>query len=367
MSQAKWYEGQLWSGMTAGVWLGLLARNRFAISPRRLPLFLGCSSVSVINSVLALVQHLSYGRRISQIEVPDDPLFIIGHWRSGTTMLHEMLGLDPRNRCPTTYECLSPHHYLLTEKFSRQWLPFLMPRTRPMDNMKMSFGKPQEDEAALCCLGARSTFLTVAFPNRPLQDPRYAELAALTPGELARWQAIMQRFLQTLLYRQPGQLVLKSPQHTFRIPTLLQMFPRAKFVHIVRDPYVVFPSTVHFWTKMYERYALTPPPYREVEEMVLQTLVQMYDSYDQARPLIPDDRFCELKYEDLVADPVGKVAGIYQQLKLGDIEPARSAMELYAQKSKKYKTNEYEPNAERDAVVTERWKFFLERYGYPPR
>src|SRR5687768_18104609 len=50
-------------------------------------------------------------------------------------------------------------------------------------------------------------------------------------------------FPYTTLFRS----ILKSPPHTCRVPTLLRLFPDARFVHIVRDPYAVYPSTLHLW------------------------------------------------------------------------------------------------------------------------
>ena len=172
------------------------------------------------NSLLRGVQALAYGRRVRRIVVPEDPIFIIGHWRTGTTMLHELLALDPRHRCPSTYESLAPNHFLLSERFVRRFARFLLPRTRPFDNMRMSFDRPQEDEAALALRGIPSPFLTVAFPRRPPQHPEYVDLERLSPRQLAAWQSGMRRFLQLLLFRRPGRLVLKSPQHTNRLRVL---------------------------------------------------------------------------------------------------------------------------------------------------
>ena len=184
MKQPSPLEGSIWSGMCFWAWCRLLFRNRFAVHPRRFPQALSISLFAVLNSALRLVQNLVYGRQIRKVVVPEDPIFIIGHWRSGTTMLHELMALDGQNRCPTTYESFAPNCFLVTEKFVRRWFRFLIPRKRPFDNMRMSFDRPQEDEIALCNLGLPSPFLTVAFPNRPTQDPRYIELEDLTSNEL---------------------------------------------------------------------------------------------------------------------------------------------------------------------------------------
>jgi hypothetical protein len=169
-------------------------------------------------------------------------------------MLHELLALDPRLRAPTTYESLSPNHFLLTERFVRRFGSWLLPRKRPFDNMRMSYDRPQEDECALALRGVPSPFLSIAFPRHPNPYPKYVDLDDLSPRELAAWQAGFREFLQLLLFRRPGRLVLKSPQHTNRVRVLAEMFPQARFIYMTRDPFVVFPSTLHFWSTMHERY-----------------------------------------------------------------------------------------------------------------
>ena len=364
MKQLRWFEGTLWSGMQLVAWLRLLARNRLAVSPRRIPMALAITVLATVNTGLGWWQHARYGRRLRQVRLPDDPLFIIGHWRTGTTMLHELLALDHRNRCPTTYESLSPNHFLVSEPFARRWFSFVIPRKRPFDQMRLGFDRPQEDEVALCNLGSPSPFLTVAFPNRPPQYPNYVDLERLSSRQLLRWQATMRKFLQSLLFRRPGRLVLKSPQHTFRVKMLLKMFPRARFVHIVRDPYVVFPSTVHFWKVMYASYGLQRPRLDALHQQVFETFRAMYEKFEATRSLIDPSRLFELRYEDLVADPVAQVCTLYARLELGDFSVARRAVEDYAVRSKRYRSNQYELSEETRKQITHQWKWFIEKYDY---
>src|SRR6266481_6322914 len=100
-------------GMTASAWFRLLARNRFAISPMRIPFALQVSIYSIINSTLYLVQEGIFGRGIADSEIARPPIFIIGHWRTGTTHLHELLALDESLVAPTTLECFAPAHFLV--------------------------------------------------------------------------------------------------------------------------------------------------------------------------------------------------------------------------------------------------------------
>ena len=114
--------------------------------------------------------------------------------------------------------------------------------------------------------------------------------------------------------------MLKSPTHTARVRTILEVFPDAKFVHIVRDPLVLFPSTVRLWKSLSEVQGFQIP--RDdagwIEGHVLDTFVRMYECFEQDRELVPPGRLIDVRYEDLVADPVGKMRDIYRRLDLGD-------------------------------------------------
>jgi hypothetical protein len=351
-------------GMDFFAWVRLLGRNRFAISVSKLPLVMLVTLVAIFNTCLRWLEWLRYGSAVRRIAIEDDPVFIIGHWRTGSTMLHELFALDPRNRCPTTYECLSPNHFLLSERSVRRFAWWILPRSRPFDNMRMSFDRPQEDEAALCLRRQPSPFLTVAFPRRPPQDQPYVSLEGLSERQLSAWKARLLGFLRLLLFRRPGRLVLKSPQHTFRLPVLNAMFPRAKFVYLVRDPYTVYASTVHFWKTMYETYGLQSYDEETLREQVLSTFQQMHTRLEATRDLIDPDRFLELRYEDLTDAPVEQMRLVYERLDLGDFENFRPAVEKYAERSGRYQTNQYLLSAVHRAAITRRWSAYIEKYGY---
>src|SRR5260370_1490786 len=143
----------------------LLIRNRFAVHWSCGYIAIIVTVVSFCHTVLRYLQTALYGRRIARTVIREAPLFIIGHWRTGTTFLHELLILDERHTYPNTYACLQPNPFLLTERFFTRWLGFLMPSRRPMDNMPARWTHPQEDEFALCMMGLPSPYLTISFPN----------------------------------------------------------------------------------------------------------------------------------------------------------------------------------------------------------
>ena len=208
---------RIWEGMPATGWFSLLLRNGLRISPRRWGMALIISLISLLNMGLAILQFVFYGRRIARTELQGDPIFVIGHWRSGTTLLHELLVLDERCTYPNTYDCFASSHFLLSAPFLRPLLRGLMPKQRPMDNMAAGWDCPQEDEFALCNMGVPSPYMTIAFPNRPPQNQDYFDLQNVSPRERTRWQRGLTWFLKCITVRSPRRIVLKSPPHTSRV------------------------------------------------------------------------------------------------------------------------------------------------------
>jgi hypothetical protein len=356
---------RLWEGCDLFAWLRLLARNRFAVHPAYWYIAAIITPVSLTHTVLRYLQEGLLGSRADRTPLAEHPLFIVGHWRTGTTLLHELLILDPRHGYPNTYQCLVPNHFLLTEAVGKRCLGWIMPSRRPMDNMAAGWDRPQEDEFALCMLGQPSPYLSIAFPNRPPQGGEALELEDLPPRQRREWESAFLRYLRRLTYRDPRRLVLKSPTHSFRIPTLRRLFPDARFVHIVRDPYVVFPSTVNLWRTLYQTHGLQRPTYEGLEESVFRTFNRLYERIEEGKKLLSPRRFHEVRYEDLIADPVGRMAELYDRLELGGFEEVRPRLEEYLRSQAGYQTNRYPQLAQelRDEI-TRRWGEIIGRYGY---
>lgn len=356
---------RFWDGMNLAGWLHLLWRNRFRITPRRWPMATIITFCTALNTVLAIAQRALRGKRIAETPLGDDPIFIIGHWRSGTTLLHELLVQDPRHSFPSTYACFAPNHFVLTGRVLPPILNVIMPMRRPMDNMPVGWDHPQEDEFALCNMGLPSPYLSMAFPNQPPHDREYLTLDGVPPADLARWKERLFWFLKCVTVTRPGRIVLKSPPHTGRVRVLLELFPKARFVHICRDPVVLFASTVNLWKRLYRDQGLQTPHYRDLEQRVFDDLVQMYEAFERDRGLIPSGQLCEVRYETLVADPLGEIRRVYEELRLGDFEPARPGIEKYLAAQAGYKRNRYDipPSLKRE--IASRWAFYFQRYGYP--
>jgi hypothetical protein len=184
------------------------------------------------------------------------------------------------------------------------------------------------------------------------------------PEGLRLWKAKLRWFLQCITLCHPKRIVLKSPPHTCRVKVLLEMFPKAKFVHIVRNPYVIFPSTVNLWKRLYRDEGLQMPTNDGLEDRVFQTFERMYEVFERDRELIPSGQFSEVRYEELVKAPLEQMRRVYDDLQLGDFDQVFPAMENYFSKQKDYKTNRYQTSPELESQITRRWGKYIAQYGY---
>jgi len=356
---------RIWHGMPPHVWLSMLARNGFSISLSRLHHALGVSAFCPITALLAMAQHWSLGRSIANTTIQKPPVFILGHWRSGTTLLHEYLGLDPKFASPTTYQCFAPWHFLLTEGIVTRFGNSLLPDRRPMDNMKAGWALPQEDEFALMNLGAPTPYLRLMFPNKAVPHTDTLDSERFSPDQLRDWKRLFEWFLKAITYKTGKQLLLKSPPHTGRIGLLHQMYPQAKFIHIVRDPRKLYPSTMKLWNSLDEHQALQAPTDQStLQAFVLESLKSMYHAFERDRKQIPKSQIIDIRYEEFVAKPVETLDAIYGHLSLEDRSEVRGLWESKSAQEQGYQTNKLDINPEQEAMVLEHWANYARCYGY---
>lgn len=365
-SHPGWTEAAPWMGCSLGALLRILAGGRFRVDLASWPECLIDLAFATGNSAAGLIQRITLGRAAARIPLAADPVFVIGHWRTGTTLLHELLALDPALRAPTTYECLAPHHFLLTGGWLPRWISFALPRTRPPDKMQVTWDAPQEDELALVNLGVPSPYATIAFPNNGPANLAWLELDGLSPRERQCWEQTLVTFFRQLQYSRPGRLLLKSPTHTFRLPTLARLFPAARWINITRNPFEVFSSTLRLWRSMYLAYGYQQPRFEGLEEYVLSTFSRLHQRLEATCGCVADGALADVRYEDLLAAPAATIRRLYQSLGLGDAEPLVPQIERYFSARSGYERNRHELEpAWQDAVRT-RWRPYFERYGYSP-
>ena len=228
------------------------------------------------------------------------PVFIVGHWRSGTTLLHELLCALDLFAYPTTHACMNPQTFLLS---AGRPLTTNASAVRPMDGMVISSNLPQEDEYALLCQGAPSPYEAFLFPKALAEVAERSSPGLWSPEEETSWRATFLRFCAASQKQAPERpLLLKSPSHSFRIDYLARLLPDARFIFLVRHPKDVFQSTRKMWHVMWKLYALEASPQQEeMDRMVLETMAALDMTVEKELPKA--SRAVTIRFEDFLADP----------------------------------------------------------------
>ena len=355
-----------WHGMGVATWSKLLARGRFDVTLNCIPNILTVTIWSPINSVLYVLSELIYGARANRHRIEPAPIFVLGHWRSGTTFLHDLLACDPAHGYPTTYQCFFRNHFLLTGGAVRNWFNIFLPRKRPMDNVPVGVDRPQEDEFAFANLGMGTHYVTLAWPRHGPQDMAYLDLVTLGEAERSEWERGFVWFVKRLSFMQKKRLVMKSPAHTARIKTLVKLFPNARFIHISRNPYAVIPSTVKLWKSLNSVQGLHNPANDEpwLEAFVFDVFDTVFERYEADKRLIPDGHLIEVKYEDLAADPKAVLKTIYTKLELGEFDRIEPGVDTYLSGQGEYKANVFEMPSDFRDRIRKRCAPYFSRFGY---
>lgn len=351
------------AGITFGTWWRLLRKNRFRVAPSCWPRAALITTSSIWNLLLRRLEDRLHGAEVAATEIAP-PLFVLGHWRSGTTHLHNLLSVDPRFAFPNVYQVLFPHTFLLTEGSAKLWAP-LITQTRVIDNMTHGFQVPFEDEFATFVATGMSPFMCWTFPQEWEYYARYLTFRGASADEVSRWKAALLQFVKKLTWKYRRPLLLKSPGHTCRIRLLLEMFPEARFVHIHRDPYTVFQSIKRTTEISVEIMRLQKFDRRFLVERILDNYRSMYDVFFEERGLIPAGRFHEMGFEDLEKDCLGMLRELYDRLALPGFEEARPLFERYIQSQAGYRKNEH-PDVSPDhrRRIAESWRRSFTEWGY---
>jgi LPS sulfotransferase NodH len=355
----------LFAGVTCGDWLRTLRAHGCRIAPKH---WLNAWSItygSVSNSLAARLERWRFADRVATTEVPP-PVIILGHWRSGTTLLHNLLCQGGRFAFPNLFQVMYPHTFLTAEAVqSRLWAYFL-PRTRcGLDNVALAWDAPYEDEFATATLTGLSPYLTPPFPEGRARYDRYLTFRDASREEAGAWQQALLGFLRKVTWKYGRPLVLKSPGHTCRIRLLLEMFPEAKFVHIHRHPCEVFRSSMRMMEVMQSMWALQRHDGVDWEARVIRQYREMYDVFFEERGLIPPGQFHEVRFADLEANPVATVRGIYEGLSLPEFAEVEPALRGYVASLAGYRKNEFPPLAEEVVQrLAREWGRCFEEWGY---
>jgi hypothetical protein len=325
----------------------------------------------IVSSMVTLPARVlfnkKYSKKINDTKIVHPPVIIIGHWRSGTTYIHELLSQDPNFCYISLWNTLLPDSFLIFEPI-KHFLSNFLPKQRPMDAIKVDIDGPYEEEAGIAVFSPWSFFHCLHFPrNAEEQYLKSIHFNGLTNEEKKQWKELYLTFMKSVTYANDGKrLLLKNPANTARITTLLELFPDASFIHIYRNPYKVYLSTIKMRNRVLDKLALQNAKEEEIEKQVIENYKRLMNSFFEQKKQIPSDKLIEIRYEDLVSDPIKQVKKIYSKLKLPDFNNALPEMQKYLDDISDYKTNVYALDEKIIKHVYDNWNFTIDRWGYNP-
>ena len=349
-----------------GVWARLLWENR-GVAPAYWGKLGRALLLTTLVSPLRLAERVRYGRQVAHTTVDPQPLFILGYARSGTTHLHNLLQRDPRYGTVSTFQAIVPTFFLIGRGWLQRRMAKSLPATRPMDNVHLSLDAPIEEEAAISNTCSLSPIHHMSFPRRARTYlDKYLTMQGLTKEELARWDRVYLDVLRKATLDSGGRpLVLKSPNNTGRIPHLLRLFPEAKFIHIVRNPYDVYRSMLHLYRKVLPLFQLQDMAAEDMAEHVVSSYRILMQQYLHDRDLIPSGNLAEVRFEDLERQPLAELERLYAELALPDWERAHGPVGRYLHTLAGYRKNRFSPDRSIIDRVEREWRFALDVWPYP--
>ena len=317
-------------------------------------------------SVLAPLQERRYKKLLADKEPEHDPLFILGHWRSGTTFMHNVFSCDKHFGYNTTYQTVFPHLMMWGQPFFKKNMSWLMPDKRPTDNMELAVDLPQEEEFAITN-SCPYTYYNFWFLPKYIDEyaEKYLLFNDITEEELKSFEETFKKIIKISLWNTNGtQFLSKNPPHTGRVKELVRMFPNAKFIYLIRNPFTVFESTRSFFTNTIQPLKLQDISDKEIETNILSVYTKLYKKYEADKHLIPKGNLVEVRFEDYEKDAFGITKDIYAKLGIPGFDEAEADIKQYVDKKKGYKKNRYNYAPETVELVRKHWSFALEQWGY---
>ena len=351
-------------GSTFNNWTNFIKSNPRILTPNNWLSIL----ITTINTLWNSKTFKNESKYLSKNDIDNisiiDPIFILGHWRSGTTHLHNILTNDEQFNYPTLLQVTFPNTFhtiqkKLNKKKARS-------NKRPMDNVQINYNSPGEEEVAVWTMCSISPIGNRLLKIRESYYDRYLTFENADKNDFETWESAFLYFLRKISMNDRRQLLLKSPENTARIKILLDIFPNAKFINIHRNPIDVYKSTYHLYMKIFK-----PSYYHKVDnehliDRIIHVYKTMYDSYFKFKDLIPTKNFVDIGYEELIENPNETIKRIYQELDISYSTIADDKINSYLKEVKSYKKNVYdELSSEMENRIVNEWKFCFDNWNYP--
>jgi hypothetical protein len=332
------------------LWTGL-KEAQFRVEPRYGFRLMVIAGTSLLLAPLAWLERWAYEDRIDAAQRVQDPIFILGHWRTGTTLLHNLMAQDGQWGFMSTFQSFMPHVAILGDRLLKPLFQKTLPSTRPMDDMAVDMDLPQEEEFALTNLQGSSLYSFLYYPKH-FDRHLASQLTGWSPHRLDAYR----RMVEKVSWLHAGKpLLLKNPPNTARIPELLSLYPKAKFIYLHRDPHELYLSMVRTLRGMMQLVQLHGIDQAHIERNALQLYPRLITAFLDYQPKIPAAHFCCLSYAQLKRDPLGALAFIYDRLQLPGFDRTHGAFAAYMDRLGDYRPATYQIDSGVRALVDQAW------------
>ncbi|HYV93090.1 MAG TPA: sulfotransferase [Chitinophagales bacterium] len=341
-----------------------IVKSNGGVHPSRRKNLLPWIAKFVLFEPLRITEHILFSKKIISHRITHPPLFILGHYRSGTTYLQRLLATDTDFGYQTIFYSALPELMLGFEWILR---PVLAACTRvsraenKFHRIPFRWDFPGEEDVALTSFGRREALhWGNLFPEK--FSDYFERYVLFSTGEKDKeaWKKNYLHFLKKLSIASKGKpLILKSPPNTARIPLLLELFPDAKFIHLYRDPLEVFQSSRNFWNIINRYHALRPVSDEQITELIFYSYNSMMRRYHETKHLIPRGNLLEISYHDLMKNPLYYQRKIYEAFGFEFNEKKKRSAEKFVSNTSGYKPVEYHlPEEEKQILLKKGIEYF---------
>ena len=302
----------------------------------------------------------------------EEPIFITGLPRTGTSILQELLWQDPQLRTPLFWETICPVEAALSQgqdekaqtsghELIQQWIRV----TPEIQSLHQTAGAIPAEDATVWAFTLVSDHIQ-SFYQMPTYD---AYVNAADPVRLYRYHKL---FLQVLQWKGSRRRWFgKTLYHLGHLPALFEVYPDARIIQTHRDPIRSMASVTHLLRTFYWQRSdrdFDAPGFEEITMAVptaerLEAAMKLRDSNR-----IPAERVVDSRYQDLMDDPVAAIERLYRALGLSYGEETGERIRRYLEYKPKHKygLHQYEGlDADELERVRPLFRRYQERYGVP--
>ncbi|MEM9478860.1 MAG: sulfotransferase [Verrucomicrobiota bacterium] len=311
------------------------------------------------------VERRKHHEAILAHELTAPPVFIIGHWRSGTTFLHNVLSKDERFGSINFAQSAMPWDFLGRFQIGKALIGLILPETRGMDDVKVGTDEPQEEEIGLGLMQRLSFFNAFYFPREARRHFREGVLLeGVSDADREEFTRQYSYLVKKVSYANGGKRILfKNPASTARVELLAELFPGARFIHIVRNPVEVYASTLKLWDRLLDGFSWQDFSNFDADAHTREFYPALMNAFLDQRERLPAEQVIDVHYDELTANPLSTVESVYRRLGFDFTDDAQKRISRYLDSLADYTPNTHQTDGQLEDSLRKDWGEVTERLG----